>query len=144
MKKIFSFILVLTISFVLAGCSSNEVNTTEDSNTNNTEQAVTKDLSYFKEEAERLVTDSTESEVYYSMVGATNGVKIYNSDESLRIEIYEFDEDSGSYKEAEEDQQLCISDDYCFSATVKNGYALLIDDDFPNYDEIISIFNDLD
>lgn len=147
MRKLLAIFLVGIVAFTLTGCGNTEK--TDETNTNNnggsqTEETVTKDLTYFRNEVKEIVTTSNESEVVFAMVGAINGVKIYaDEDQSSRVEIYQFDKTSDKYKTAEQDQKLCISADYCFDATVKNGYAMLIDDSFPQKDEVISLFNEL-
>jgi uncharacterized lipoprotein YehR (DUF1307 family) len=146
MGKVFTFLLIGVLSLVLVGCGNQEAtnNTNENDNTGNqTNETVKKDLAYFKTEVKELVTGATETTVYFEMVGATDGAKIYDESEENRVEIYQFDKSSDKYKKAEVDQKICLSEDMCFDAIVKNGYALIIDDSFPQKDEVLSLFNEL-
>jgi uncharacterized lipoprotein YehR (DUF1307 family) len=147
MKKLSIILLIGIFVFTLTGCEKTEKTdktSTNDDGGSKTVETAKKDLTYFKTEVKSIVPNSNETTVYYTMVGATNGAKIYSDENNnFRIEIYQFDKTSDKYKTAEKDQQLCISADYCFGATVKNGYAMLIDDNFPKKVQVISLFNEL-
>lgn len=80
-------------------------------------------------------------EPFYKLVGAKAGIKIYSGDS--RIEIYRFDKNSDAYKNAEKEQKLSSGGISSFDAVVKNGYAYLIDDDFPNHSEVVSLLEKL-
>lgn len=98
-------------------------------------------LTNFKNDVKKIVPNSETIEMAASLVGAKSGIKIKSGNSQL--EIYEFDENSNEYKTAEEDQQLMLEGFGSFSAIVKNGYALTIDDNFPEKEEIEKLFNDL-
>ena len=97
-------------------------------------------INNIKSEIEKLGINVEEKDAYYEMVGASDGIKIYSGD--YRIEIYKFDKSSDKYIEAEKNQKLktAISS---FDATVKNGYAYLIDDQFPKHDEVLKLLEQL-
>lgn len=148
MKKFLTICFAFVLAITLTGCGSN--NNSSDKKDNNNEQTEqtgqneSYDLSAFENDVKELVPEMVKSEVYYQMVGAIDGFKIYNnSDETYRVEIYKFDKNSEEYKKAEADQKLSM-DSLSFDAKVKNGYALLIDDEFPKHDEIIKLFEKLD
>lgn len=141
MKKVWLFLLIGVVAFTVSGCVNNEENL-ENNNNNNIEETTKKDLAYFKEEIKKIVQGTSESETVFAMLGAIGGVKILDADENRFVEIYEFDKNSEKYKDAEKNQELCISSDYCFDVIVKNGYALLVDD-VAEKDEIIALFNKL-
>lgn len=152
MKKIFTSCLILSLCFLLSGCGNNaktEVNNSS-SNTNkqetNTQTPTVEEkeninLSNIKSKLENLGLDITEEQVYYQMVGATNGTKLYSGE--YRVEIYQFDKTSEEYKKAESSQKLELSEDMSFDAVVKNGYAYIIDDEFPQHDQVIDLLKQL-
>lgn len=80
-------------------------------------------------------------EPLYKLVGAKAGIKIYSGDS--RIEIYKFDRSSNAYKTAEKEQKLSSGGTLSFDAVVKDGYAYLIDDNFPRYSEVILLLERL-
>lgn len=144
-RVVIPIVLLVLIGFI----SPSEIETEEDiSHTNIVENDgsanMTNDgkinMSNIKSEIEKLGIDVEEKNAYYEMVGASDGVKIYSGD--YRIEIYKFDKSSEKYIEAEKNQKLktTISS---FDATVKNGYAYLIDDQFPKHDEVIKLLEEL-
>lgn len=75
------------------------------------------------------------------LVGAEQGMKYKIGDGS--IELYRFDEDSESYKKAAEDNALTLEGFGAFPATVKNGFAILINDLPDSESEILSMFDGL-
>ena len=61
-----------------------------------------------------------------------------------KVEIYKFDKSSDAYKDAEKSQKLTLSGlDSSFDATVKNGYAYVIDNEFPKHDEVVNLLEQL-
>lgn len=143
MKKfLFVNLAILTLCFFLVGCgnkSTNE-NKTNNDNTPTSKENITLDNIQSKIEALGITCEKTE--VYYPMVGATNGFKL-NVDDT-RIEIYKFNKSSDAYKKAEKEQKLTLNDmDMSFDAKVQNGYAYIIDDEFPEYEKVVSILNQL-
>ena len=75
------------------------------------------------------------------LVGAEQGMKYKIGEGS--IELYRFDEDSESYKKASEDNALTLDGFGAFPATVKNGFAILINDLPDSESDILSIFDGL-
>lgn len=143
MKKfLFVNLAILTLCFFLVGCgnkSTNE-NKTNNDNTPTSKENITLDNIQSKIEALGIACEKTE--VYYQMVGATNGFKL-NVDDT-RVEIYKFNKSSDAYKKAEKEQKLTLNDmDMSFDAKVQNGYAYIIDDEFPEYEKVVSILNQL-
>lgn len=143
MKKfLFVNLAILTLCFFLVGCgnkSTNE-NKTSNDNTPTSKENITLDNIQSKIEALGITCEKTE--VYYQMVGATNGFKL-NVDDT-RVEIYKFNKSSDAYKKAEKEQKLTLNDmDMSFDAKVQNGYAYIIDDEFPEYEKVVSILNQL-
>lgn len=144
MKKfLFVNLAILTLCFFLVGCGNKSTNENKPSNDNNTptsKENITLDNIQSKIEALGITCEKTE--VYYQMVGATNGFKL-NVDDT-RVEIYKFNKSSDAYKKAEKEQKLTLNDmDMSFDAKVQNGYAYIIDDEFPEYEKVVSILNQL-
>ena len=146
MKKKIISILLLIILFVTVGCDKIENNGYSKSNTiqSNTEKKSVEKITIenIESKIKNLGISVEKSESYYEMVGATAGFKLNSGD--TRIEIYKFDKNSDVYKIAERNQSLSIDDDYSFDAVVKNGYAYVIDEDFPNYSEVVKLLNQLE
>lgn len=144
MKKNFlTKVAILTLCFFLVGCgnkTTNEDKTNSDNNTPTVKENITLDNVQSKIEALGITCEKTE--VYYQMVGATNGFKLNTKD--TRVEIYKFDKSSVAYKKAEKEQKITLDGmDMSFDAKVQNGYAYIIDNDFPKYEEVINILNKL-
>lgn len=93
-----------------------------------------------KSQIESMGITLEQGDVYYKMVGAEDGLKLYSGD--YRIEIYKFDKTSEKYKKAEAEQKLS-SAITSFSAVIKSGYAYLIDDGFPKHDEVVALLEKL-
>lgn len=146
MKKLLIITLAFGLAITLTGCGNDNKEQTTDNNDNKSEQSQTQtsySLSDFENDVKALIPTMQKSEVFYQMVGAIDGFKIYDStDQTARIEIYKFDKASDEYKKAEADQKLYMNN-FSFDATVKNGYAFIIDDEFPEHDKIIELFNKL-
>lgn len=144
MKKfLFVNLAILTLCFFLVGCGNKSTNEDKPSNDNNTptsKENITLDNIQSRIEALGITCEKTE--VYYQMVGATNGFKLNVND--TRVEIYKFNKSSDAYKKAEKEQKLTLNDmDMSFDAKVQNGYAYIIDDEFPEYEKVVSILNQL-
>lgn len=144
MRKLSKLILVVTFTLMLAGCGGNK-NTVEDKKDNTNSGTVEKEtinLENLQSKIEALGISCEKTEVYYQMVGATNGFKL--NAEDTRVEIYKFDKSSDAYKKAEKEQKITLDGmDMSFDAKVQNGYAYIIDNEFPKYDEVINILNNL-
>lgn len=97
-------------------------------------------INNLKSKIESLGITVESKDAYYKMVGAENGMKLYAGD--YRIEVYKFDETSKEYIEAKKNQKLKTSIS-SFDATVKNGYAYIIDDEFPKHDEVLKLLEKL-
>ena len=145
MKKLFLSLLAIVICLSLTtGCDSKMENNSNDNNTNNTEEKNNNKLtsiSDFEKEIKTLGISYKKTEMVASYIGAESGIKLTADDKV--IEIYKYDITTDEYKTAESNQQITITGVGNYDAIVKNGYALLIDDDFPKYNFIIEIFNKL-
>lgn len=143
MKKIIICIIAILTCFTLTACdnNANEDNNKDNTSNNKTTEEIV-NLSNIESKIKSLGIDCKKTEVSYDMVGAKDGFKIVSGD--YRIEVYKFNTSSESYKTAESSQKLTIdSMDYSFDAKVQNGYAYIIDDEFPQYSEVIKILNNL-
>lgn len=143
MKKGLISIMAIAMVFTLTACGNNNTSTTTNDNNNNATETKKSsiNLDNVKSKIEELGVNVEETEVYYQMVGATNGMKLVSGD--YRIEVYKFDKSSDSYKAAEKNQKLSISEDYSFDAVVKNGYAYIIDAEFPQHDNVVKLLDQL-
>lgn len=79
------------------------------------------------------------TEMAAGMIGAESGTKYKIGDG--KVELYKFDISTEAYKSAEKTQKIALEGFGEFKATVKNGYALMLE----NLDEkqYIEIFNSL-
>ena len=141
MKKFLIILLLLIVSITLAGCEEEKNSINDINNGNTTVEESTYTLSDFENDVKAKVNDIEKSEVYFQLIGAVDGFKLHSGDS--RLEIYKYDKNSSDYKLAEQHQQITMQDFGSFDATVKNGYALIIDEDFPNKQEIENLFNKL-
>lgn len=140
MKKIFIGIMAVLVCFTLTACNSN--NSSNNEKNENKQEESTSNLSNVQSEIEALGVECEKTETAYEMVGAIDGFKLNSDDYTL--EIYKFDTSSDAYKTAEENQELVLDGmDYSFDAKVQNGYAYIIDDNFPQHDEVVKILNNL-
>lgn len=147
-RIVLPIVLLIIVSSVYPA-SDNKTDTTEskdtisestNENTNGTvDEKVT--IDNIQKHIESLGINVEVDEPYYKLVGANAGIKIYSGDS--RIEIYRFDKSSDAYKKAEKEQKLSSGGIASFDAVVKNGYAYLIDDNFPKRSEIISLLDKL-
>lgn len=143
MKKfLFVNLAILTLCFFLVGCGNKSTNEIKPSNENTPTSKENITLDNIQSKIEALGITCEKTEVYYQMVRATNGFKL-NVDDT-RVEIYKFNKSSDAYKKAEKEQKLTLNDmDMSFDAKVQNGYAYIIDDEFPEYEKVVSILNQL-
>ena len=144
MKKNFlTKVAILTLCFFLVGCGNKTTNEDKTNNNNNTptvKENITLDNVQSKIEALGITCEKTE--VYYQMVGAANDYELSAAD--TRVEIYKLDESRNAYKKAEKEQKITLDGmDMSFDAKVQNGYAYIIDNDFPKYEEVVNILNKL-
>ena len=143
MKKVFTTLFIVTISlFMITGCGDKE-NTNKDVENNDT-PTVNNSISSindFVSEVKKLGIEVNETQMLASMVGAESGSKL--TIDGKKLEIYHFDTSSDEYIEAEKNQKITLSGYGSYDAIVKNGYALMIDSSFPEYNSIIDIFNRL-
>lgn len=143
MKKLFISLLCLVAVFSITACGNDKKNTTNnnnDTNTNETNNSLSS-INDFETEFQKLNIEYEKTEMAAAFVGAESGVKLTSSD--YKLELYSFDKNSEAYKTAEETQQLSMEGFGNFDAIVKNGYAIMIDNDFPNYDDVMNIFDKL-
>ena len=94
MKKGLISIMAIAMVFTLTACGNNNSSTTTNDNSNNATETKKSsiNLDNVKSKIEELGVNVEETEVYYQMVGATNGMKLVNGD--YRVEIYKFDKSS--------------------------------------------------
>ena len=143
-KRIFGILLIAVMIIVLTGCGSTESSKSNEGKTNNNTQKESSEkitLDNIKGKVEALGIIVEADEPYYQMVGAEAGLKLHSGD--YRVEIYKFNKSSDAYKNAEKNQKLSLGDDMDFDAVVKNGYAYLIDDEFPSHDEVVALLEKL-
>lgn len=143
MKRFVICIMAILTCFILTACdnNANKENNKDNKNNNKTTEEII-NLSNVESKIKSLGIDFKKTEVSYEMVGAKDGFKLVSGD--YRIEVYKFNTSSESYKTAESSQKLTIdSMNYSFDAKVQNGYAYIIDDEFPQYSEVIKILNNL-
>ncbi len=145
MKKISVLLVIFVLCFAITGCGQNvENNTNNDNSTNNETVKEEKKLSSiddFKNEVKKLGIDFEETKMSAEYINAESGLKL--TSDGKKLEVYKFDTNSEHYKTAEENQKVTMDGFGSFDAIVKNGYALMIDDNFPQYDKVIEIFNKL-
>lgn len=145
MKKISVLLVIFVLCFAITGCGQNvENNTNNDNSTNNETVKEEKKLSSiddFKNEVKKLGIDFEETKMSAEYINAESGLKL--TSDGKKLEVYKFDTNSEHYKTAEENQKVTMDGFGSFDAIVKNGYALMIDDNFPQYDKVIEIFNNL-
>lgn len=140
MKKILTSMLILIMCFSLTACGDKKESDSKDDTKTQTTDKVT--LSNLQSKIESLGIKCEKSVVAYDMVGAKDGFKLKSN--SKTIEVYQFDKNSSEYKEAESSQKLNLSSmNMKLDATIKNGYAYIIDKDFEKYDDVIKILNKL-
>lgn len=139
--------------FTITGCgnSNNENNQTNNQNQpkEQQEQQIQQEqvetdsysLNDFENDVKKLVANIEITQMAAEYVGAESGIKLKSN--NSKIEIYKFDKNSSTYQTAEKNQQLTMEGFGNFDAKVQNGYALIIDENFPNKTDIENLFNKL-
>ena len=145
MKKISVLLVIFVLCFAITGCGQNVENSTNNDNSakNETvkEEKQLSSIDDFKNEVKELGINFEETKMSAEYINAESGLKL--TSDGKKLEVYKFDTNSEHYKTAEENQKVTMDGFGSFDAIVKNGYALMIDDDFPQYDKVIEIFNKL-
>ena len=153
MKKIAGIFLTLILCFCLIGCGDKVENTDKDNKNNDTNindnsnqsdqktNSNTFTISEFITKVQDIATDMEKTEMMASFIGANEGYKLSN--DNTKLEIYSFDKSSEAYKQAEESQKISMEGFGEFNAIVKNGYALVIDENFPEYSRTLELFEKL-
>lgn len=145
MKKISVLLVIFVLSFAITGCGQKAENSTNNDNSANNEtvkeEKQLSSIDDFKNEVKELGINFEETKMSAEYINAESGLKL--TSDGQKLEVYKFDTNSEHYKTAEENQKVTMDGFGSFDAIVKNGYALMIDDDFPQYDKVIEIFNKL-
>ncbi len=144
MKKIMTILFAGLICLSLTGCGSENKTTIDnkDNDTNISEDTNSlTSIDDFEKEVKNLGITYTKTDMVATYINAESGIKLVNGD--YKLEIYKFDSSTDAYKNAEKNQKVTMEGFGDFDAIVKNGYALMIDDEFPKYDSVIEIFNKL-
>ncbi len=154
MKKYLSLVMIIALVFCLTGCGDKEADNKKDESSNNTTNETTDNnqeetnketeltsINDFESEVQKLGIDYEKTDMVASYINAETGIKLKSGD--TKLEIYKFDSSSEAYKKAETNQKVTMEGFGDFEAIVKNGYALMIDNNFPQYDKVIEIFNKL-
>lgn len=143
-KKGLIISLSLLALFGVTGCNNKE-NSNDNSNNIQENDKQTNDkvtLSNLESKIKDLGITVSKVQTAYDMVGAKDGYKLKSNETTL--EIYQFDTSSESYKNAEGNQQITLSEmNMSFDAVVKNGYAYILDDNFPQHDKVVEILDKL-
>lgn len=140
MKKALTSLLILIVCCSLTACGDKKETDNNETEKTQTSDSVT--LSNLQSKIESLGIKCEKAVVAYDMVGAKDGFKLKSNDKT--IEVYKFDKNSNEYKDAESSQKLNLSSmNMKLDATIKNGYAYIIDKDFEKYDDVIKILNKL-
>ncbi len=129
-KRLLSLILLFIISsLTLFGCGNN--NAPVDSIT----------YEEFPEKVKELGVEFETVEMIAEVIGAQEGIKLDTEDYG-NCELYRFDPDSEAYKTLEKEGSLeLFGQKYEF--LTHDGFGFLIDDEFPEYDQVIELFNRL-
>ena len=142
MKKLLTLMMIGVVTFTLVGCGNDEKNEkTTEKKDNTVEKDNSVNLSNVQKKIEELGVKLEKTQTAYDMVGANDGFKLTSDD--YRIEIYKFDKASEAYKTAETKQALTLDGFGDMNATVKNGYAYILDDEFPQHDAVKNIWDQL-
>lgn len=129
-KLLFSLLAIIVCLSFATGCDNKNV-------TSNNISSVDE----FSQEVKELGINYVETEMAGSYIGAESGIKL--TADNKKLEIYKYNTSTEEYKNAEANQKITITGIGSYDAIVKNGYALLIDEDYPQYDSIIELFNKL-
>lgn len=143
MKRLSKLMLVIAFVLLLVGCGNEKNNNDTPKNKDNNPVEKEKiNLTNIQNKIENLGITCEKSDAFYQMVGASEGFKLKSGE--TKVEIYKFDKSSDAYKNAEKSQKLTLSGlDSSFDATVKNGYAYVIDNEFPKHDEVVKLLEQL-
>lgn len=157
MKKNIIIILVLVLLFT--GCENKEEQKIADDKTKNNVQEVKEDenkeqkeevkeekinLENLEAKLNELNINITTIKMEASYVKAIEGYKYKTNNATL--EVYKFDTSSEAYKKAETNQKITLeSGNYRqnFNAVVKNGYAYILDNKFPEQEKVKELLNKL-
>lgn len=127
MKKYMVVLITIVVILSCVSCTSSKPK--DDKGTSNVVTDERNNLTVF-ESFEKVLNDKglTYEKVTMAaeMVGAQQGIKYKMGDS--KVEIYRFDTSTNVYKDAEESQSLQLDGIGSFEAVVKNGYAILSDD----------------
>lgn len=144
MKRKIALFTILILILGLCACgtketsdeTSNKPSTNQESNESSNEKLET----IFEQfENELTAHEYTYEKVTMAaeMIGAKRGIK-YKFADDVAAELYEFDESSEAYTNAQKSNSITLEDIGSFEATVKCGYALISDDQ-----TIIDIFESI-
>lgn len=143
-KKGLIISLSLLALFGITGCNNKENNNDDTNNIqeNDKQNTNTVTLNNLESKIKDLGITVSKTQTSYEMVGAKNGYKLKSGETTL--EVYQYDTNSESYKSAEANQKITLEEmNMSFDAIVKNGYAYILDGNFPQYDKVIEILNKL-
>lgn len=142
MKKIYVFMLIFVLTFTITGCDSKSKENSDANNTP-TEEKLNEITSIedFEKEVKKMGISCKKTQMVAEYIGAQSGIKLECNNSAL--EIYKFSNSSDAYKAAEKEQKISMEGFGKFDAVVKNGYALMIDVNFPQHDKIIELFDKL-
>lgn len=141
MKKKKLFMIIVLFLSIITACTNDDKNKENvDLDDINQENKINS-IEEFENEIKVLKLNYDKVQMVAGFVGAKEGIKLYIG--NSKLEIYKFDKQSSDYQKAYNNQKIIVNGKNEYSAIVKNGYALLIDEDFPEYDKIISIFERL-
>ena len=131
---------LFTMYFVL---SNNEISFISNKKNNNVEKENNLKVEFDNIQSllDEIGIETEKQDSYYQLIGAIDGYKLNHND--LFIEVYKYDKNSDEYKKAEETQSIEIKNVSQAPAIVKNGYAYIINKDFPQYDKVVNILNQL-
>ncbi len=134
MKKTLALFVVVFLLFGLIGCGKTEEKATSD-------DAIVKNpieenaFESFENTLKEKGVQYEKIQMVAEYIGAEKGYKY--KIENGTIELYQYDKTSEKYKKAEEKQTVSLEGFGDFSATVSNGYAMIINDlDTSTYVEI--------
>lgn len=141
-KLLIMFVLLSLAAFT--GCSNEKTNNNngQENDNNNIVQEENITLSNLEQKINDLGIETTKTKTAYEMVGAKDGYKLTSNNSTL--EVYQFDTSTDAYKTAEETQKITLeSMGISFDAVVKNGFAYILNNNFPEYDAVLNLLNKL-
>lgn len=139
-KKTFGLFFVILLLFTFTACGTSK----EKSNKENDDIAESdkiKSITEFKTEVKNLGVTFDEVQLVAISVGAKEALRLTSG--QSKLDIYFFDETTDDYKKAYQSQKIISYGTDEQKAIVKNGYAVVIPNDYPEYDEIIKLVNRL-